>query len=130
MAEEIKILCVDDERNVLKSLRRLFMDEDNYEIFVAESGAEGLEVLEEEGDIRMIISDYRMPEMTGVEFLRQANEKWPETVRIVLSGYADTSAVVEAINEGQIYKFIPKPWNDEELLSSISAALQHQEMRW
>ncbi len=130
MAEEIKILCVDDETNVLKALRRLFMDEDNYEIFVAESGAEGLEVLEEEGDIRMVISDYRMPEMTGVEFLHQVNEKWPETMRIVLSGYADTAAVVEAINEGQIYKFIPKPWNDEELLSSISAALQHQEMRW
>ena len=130
MADMIKILCVDDERNVLKSLRRLFMDEDDYEVFVAESGAEGLEVLEEEGDIRMIISDYRMPEMTGVEFLHQANEKWPETVRIVLSGYADTAAVVEAINEGQIYKFIPKPWNDEELLSTVSAALEHQEMRW
>ncbi len=130
MAEEIKILCVDDERNVLKSLRRLFMDEDNYEIFIAESGAEGLEVLAEEGDIRMVISDYRMPEMNGVEFLRQANEKWPETMRIVLSGYADTASVVEAINEGQIYKFIPKPWNDEELLSTVSAALEHQELRW
>ena len=130
MSDMIKILCVDDERNVLKSLRRLFMDEDNYEIFVAESGADGLEVLEEEDDIRMVISDYRMPEMTGVEFLRQVYEKWPETMRIVLSGYADTAAVVEAINEGQIYKFIPKPWNDEELLSTISTSLEHQEMRW
>ena len=130
MTEEIKILCVDDERNVLKAIRRLFMDEDNYEIFVAESGAEGLEVLEEEGDIRMVISDYRMPEMTGVEFLRQVNEKWSDTIRIVLSGYADTSAVVEAINEGQIYKFIPKPWNDEELLTTVSAALEHQALQW
>ncbi|NOQ41443.1 MAG: response regulator [Desulfuromusa sp.] len=130
MSDMIKILCVDDERNVLKSLRRLFMDEDNYEIFVAESGADGLEVLEEEDDIRMVISDYRMPEMTGVVFLRQVYEKWPETMRIVLSGYADTAAVVEAINEGQIYKFIPKPWNDEELLSTISTSLEHQEMRW
>ncbi|MDA3904364.1 MAG: response regulator [Desulfuromusa sp.] len=129
MSDMIKILCVDDERNVLKSLRRLFMDEDNYEIFVAESGAEGLETLEAEGDIRMVISDYRMPEMTGVEFLRQVNEIWPETMRIVLSGYADTAAVVEAINEGQIYKFIPKPWNDEELLSTISSALQHQKLQ-
>jgi len=128
--EEVKILCVDDERNVLKSLRRLFMDEDSYEIFVAESGIEGLEILEEEGDIRMVISDYRMPEMTGVEFLRQVNEKWSDTVRIVLSGYADTSAVVEAINEGQIYKFIPKPWNDEELLTTVSAALEHQALQW
>ena len=129
MVEMIKILCVDDEKNVLKSLRRLFMDEDNYEIFVAESGMEGLEILKEEGDIRMVISDYRMPEMTGVEFLRQVYETWPETMRIVLSGYADTAAVVEAINEGQIYKFIPKPWNDEELLTTISAALDHQELQ-
>lgn len=130
MLDMIKILCVDDERNVLKALRRLFMDEDSYEILIAESGSEGLDILEEEGDIRMVISDYRMPEMTGVEFLRQVNEKWPETMRIVLSGYADTAAVVEAINEGQIYKFIPKPWNDEELLSTISAALDHQALQW
>lgn len=130
MSGMIKILCVDDERNVLRALRRLFMDEDNYEIFVAESGAEGLEILAAEGDIRMVISDYRMPEMTGVEFLRQVNERWPTTMRIVLSGYADTASVVEAINEGKIYKFVPKPWNDEELLSTISSALQHQDLQW
>ena len=130
MTDIIRILCVDDELNVLKALRRLFMDEDNYEILVAESGAEGLEVLQREGDVRMVISDYRMPEMTGVEFLRQVYEKWPDTVRIVLSGYADTAAVVEAINLGQIYKFIPKPWNDEELLSTVAAALEHQELQW
>ncbi len=129
MTDMIKILCVDDEKNVLKALRRLFIEEDSYEIFLAESGAEGLEVLEEEENIRMVISDYRMPEMTGVDFLAQVNEKWPETMRIVLSGYADTAAVVEAINQGQIYKFIPKPWNDEELLSTIASALEHQDMR-
>ena len=125
----IKILCVDDEKNVLKALRRLFMDEENYEIFVAESGAEGLEILADEGDIRMVISDYRMPEMNGVEFLSQVYEKWPQTMRIVLSGYADTAAVVEAINLGQIYKFIPKPWSDEFLLT-VSSALEHQELQW
>jgi len=130
MADEIKILCVDDEKNVLKALRRLFMDEDNYEILIAESGEHGLKLLDEEEDIRMVISDYRMPEMNGVEFLRQVYEKSPDTIRIVLSGYADTAAVVEAINQGQIYKFIPKPWNDEELLSTVSAALHHQELQW
>jgi two-component system NtrC family sensor kinase len=129
MGEMIKILCVDDERNVLKSLRRLFMDEDDYDILVAESGAEGLEIMEEEGDVRLVVSDYRMPGMTGVEFLAQVCEKWPETIRIVLSGFADTAAVVEAINLGQIYKFIPKPWNDEELKTAISTALQHQDLR-
>ncbi len=129
MDEPIKILCVDDERNVLKALRRLFMDEDDYDILVAESGAEGLKTLEEEGDVRLVISDYRMPEMTGVEFLSKVYEKWPETIRIVLSGYADTASVVEAINLGQIYKFIPKPWNDEELKTAISTALQHQDLQ-
>ncbi len=129
MAEMIKILCVDDERNVLKALRRLFMDEDDYDIIIAESGEEGLQALEEEKDIRLGVSDYRMPGMNGVEFLSQVCEKWPETIRIVLSGYADTAAVVEAINLGQIYKFIPKPWNDDELKSAISAALQHQELQ-
>ncbi len=122
MADEIKILCVDDERNVLKALRRVFMDED-YEFFSAESGAEGLGVLEEEPDIQVVISDYRMPGMDGVDFLRRVRERWPETVRIVLSGFADTASVVAAINEGQIYRFIPKPWNDEELKEIIAKAL-------
>jgi len=129
MSEMIKILCVDDERNVLKALRRLFMDEDDYDIMVAESGEEGLEVLAEEKDVRLVISDYRMPGMTGVEFLEKVYEAWPSTIRIVLSGYADTAAVVEAINLGQIYKFIPKPWNDEELKTAVSTALQHQELQ-
>lgn len=129
MGEMIKILCVDDERNVLKALRRLFMDEDDYDIMVAESGEEGLEILAEETDVRLVVSDYRMPGMNGVEFLAQVYEKWPDTIRIVLSGYADTAAVVEAINLGQIYKFIPKPWNDEELKTAISTALQHQDLQ-
>lgn len=130
MVNQVKILCVDDERNVLKALRRLFIDEENYQILIAESGAEGLAILAEDGDIRMVISDYRMPEMNGVDFLRQVYERWPDTIRIVLSGYADTAAVVEAINQGQIYKFIPKPWNDEELTSTIAAALRHQDLQW
>ncbi|HEY5672873.1 MAG TPA: response regulator [Malonomonas sp.] len=128
MAEQIKILCVDDEKNVLKALRRLFIDEDDYDIMVAESGEEGLEMCAAAGGVRLVISDYRMPGMNGVEFLAQVFEKWPDTVRIVLSGYADTSAVVEAINMGQIYKFIPKPWDDDELKEIVATALQHQEL--
>ena len=128
MADPIKILCVDDEKNVLKALRRLFIDEDDYEILVAESGEEGLELFESEGDIRLVISDYRMPGMNGVEFLAQVFERWPDVVRIVLSGYADISAVVEAINMGQVYKFIPKPWDDEALKGVIATALQHQDL--
>ena len=130
MSEQVKILCVDDEKNVLKALRRTFMEEENYDIYLAESGAEGLAVLDGVEDIRLVISDYRMPGMTGVEFLRQVNEHRPDTVRIVLSGYADTAVVVEAVNLGHIYKFIPKPWDDNELLMTIRAALEHQALRY
>lgn len=119
--EEIKILFVDDEEFVLKSLKRLFMD-DNYTILTASSGEEGLEILKKE-EPQIIISDYRMPGMNGVDFLRKAYIRKPDAVRIVLSGYADTAVIVEAINEGQIYKLIPKPWNDDELKIAISNAV-------
>ncbi|RJQ20820.1 MAG: response regulator [Nitrospiraceae bacterium] len=122
MDERIKILCVDDEKNVLKALERLFLDSD-YEIITATSGAEGLEVLEGTQPVQIVISDYRMPQMNGVDLLKVVYERWPDTVRIVLSGYADTAAIVGAVNEGQIYKFIPKPWNDDELKVAISNAL-------
>lgn len=123
MVADVTILCVDDETNVLKSLKRLFLDED-YEILTAESGKEGLTLLEQHQPVQVVISDYRMPEMDGVAFFKQVHARWPDTVRIVLSGYADTGAVVAAINEGQIYKFIPKPWNDEELKVAIAKAVE------
>ncbi len=121
--EEVQILCVDDEENVLKALRRLFMDED-YEIIAATSGEAGLEELDANPAIQVVISDYRMPGMNGVDFLKEVYARKPETVRIVLSGYADTAAIVAAINEGQIYKFIPKPWNDDDLRITITKALE------
>lgn len=120
----VRILCVDDERNVLRALERVFLD-DEYEIVLADSGDEGLQVMEAAGDsFQVIISDYRMPVMNGVEFLKAVYQKWPDTVRIVLSGYADAGAIVAAINEGHIYKFIPKPWNDEELRETIQNCLE------
>jgi two-component system, NtrC family, sensor kinase len=122
MNEQIKILCVDDEENVLKALKRLFFDDD-YEIITAASGAEGLAILEKE-NAQIVISDYRMPAMSGVDFLKEVCRRRPETVRIVLSGYADISSIVSAINEGQIYKFIPKPWNDADLKVTVANALE------
>lgn len=120
----VKILFVDDEPNVLRALRRLFIDEESYELLIADSGAEGLQTLEQEGGaVSVVVSDYRMPGMNGVEFLSQVHERWPKTIRIILSGYADTAAVVEAINIGHIYKFIPKPWNDDELQVNIANAV-------
>jgi two-component system NtrC family sensor kinase len=122
MEEEIKILCVDDEPNVLNSLRRIFLDEE-YEVLTAETAQAGFQILEKE-HIQIVISDYRMPTMDGVEFLREVCTRWPDTVRIVLSGYADTASIVSAINEGQIYKFIPKPWNDDDLRVTVANAIE------
>ncbi|PLX84286.1 MAG: histidine kinase [Desulfuromonas sp.] len=123
MEEPIRILCVDDEKNVLRALERIFLDDD-YELLTALSGEDGLEILTREDSIQMVISDYRMPGMNGVDFLREVLRIRPDTVRIVLSGYADTAAVVDAINDGQIYKFIPKPWNDDELKVTIGNGLE------
>lgn len=122
MDKKITILCIDDEPNVLKALARVFIESD-YIILFASSGREGLNMLEQE-DVQIVIADYRMPEMDGVKFLKEVRQHWPDTVRIMLSGYAEISAVVSAINEGHIYKFIPKPWNDEELKATISNAVE------
>ncbi|MGO9954362.1 MAG: response regulator [Dissulfurispiraceae bacterium] len=122
MAEEIKILCVDDEPSVLNALRRLFLDEE-YTIITATSAQDGLKLLESE-HAQVVLSDYRMPTMNGVEFLKEVCSLWPNTVRIVLSGYADTAAVVAAVNEGEIFKFIPKPWNNDELKLAVAKAIK------
>ena len=126
--ESIKILCVDDEINVLHALKRFFLDDD-YEIVTATSGEGGLIILEEQGPFRIVISDYRMPVMDGVVFLKEVYTRWPETIRIVLSGYADAGAIVDAINEGHIYKFIPKPWNEEELRFTINSSLERYQLQ-
>lgn len=129
MAAGIKILCVADEQYALESLRRLFVNEEGCGILFAASGSEGLEVLTAENDIRMVISDYRIPGMTGVEFLRQVSERWPDTIRIVLSEKADLEAVSEALNLRQIDKFISKPLNDEALFLTVTSSLDHQELQ-
>lgn len=121
------LLIVDDEANVLKSVKRLLFDAD-YRILTAGSGQEGLETFEKEPAIQLVISDYRMPGMTGVEFLRQVKELYPNTIRIILSGYADVSSIVEAINDGQVYKFIGKPWNDQDLLTTIMRAFEQYDL--
>ncbi|HEY6097253.1 MAG TPA: response regulator [Candidatus Deferrimicrobium sp.] len=127
MGEPTRILCVDDEQNILRSLTRFFLD-DPYEILTAPSGAEGLLILDRCGTVPVVISDYRMPGMNGVEFLSEVRKRWPETVRIVLSGYADTGAIVSAVNEGQIYRFVAKPWNDDELRVTVANALERYDL--
>jgi two-component system NtrC family sensor kinase len=121
------LLLVDDEPNVLKSLRRLLIDT-NYNVYSAESAENAWGILEKE-NIQLVISDYRMPGMNGVEFLKKVRDKYPKTIRIILSGYADVMAIVEAINDGQVYRFIPKPWNDQELLTSILRAFEQYKLQ-
>ena len=123
---EHTILCVDDEENVLRSLRRLFLDED-WQLLAANNGDMGLKILGEQ-DVHLIIADFRMPEMTGVEFLKKAKKIHPGAIRIILSGFADVDAIVRAINEGEIYKFISKPWNDEELKLTVKHSLEQFEL--
>ncbi len=123
---ERTLLLVDDEPNVLKALQRLLRRND-YKILVANSGAEGLQKLAEH-KVNVIISDQRMPNMTGVEFLTAVHQYWPDTVRIVLSGYADFSAVTSAINNGAIYKFFTKPWDDKQMQANIHEAFRHAEL--
>jgi len=120
----VKTLLVDDEEYILKSLRRLLADED-MEILTATSGELGLEILRANTDVGLIISDQRMPGLTGVEFLEQAREIVPDALRIMLTGYADISATIDAINKGGTYRYFSKPWDDDELVRTVREALRH-----
>ncbi|OGO98270.1 MAG: hypothetical protein A3E00_06810 [Curvibacter sp. RIFCSPHIGHO2_12_FULL_63_18] len=121
------LLLVDDEANVLASLKRLFR-RDGHNILTASSGQEGLDILATQ-KVDVIISDQRMPGMTGVEFLRAAKASHPDTVRIVLSGYTELQSVTDAINEGSIYRFLTKPWEDEQLRDHIRKAFEYKELQ-
>lgn len=121
------LLLVDDEANILAALKRMLRGE-GYRIFTAGSGLEGLEILKQQ-PIGVIISDQRMPEMNGTEFLSQVKELYPETVRIVLSGYTDLNTITSAINRGAIYRFLTKPWDDEQLKAHIAEAFQHYTLK-
>lgn len=115
----ISILYVDDEANNLIAFRAVFRTK--YTIFTALSGLEGLEVLSE-NEIQIIITDQRMPNMTGVEFLEEVIEKYPTPIRILLTGYTDMSAIIDAINKGSIFQYLNKPWDEEELEEVIEKA--------
>jgi response regulator RpfG family c-di-GMP phosphodiesterase len=128
MEQSRKLLLVDDEGNILAALKRL-LRRDGYTILSASSGAEGLKLLQEYPDIGVILSDQRMPEMTGTEFLGKVKALYPDTVRIVLSGYTDLNSVTDAINEGAIYKFLTKPWDDELLRKNVCDAFEYHELK-
>ncbi len=122
------LLLVDDERNIQAAMQRV-LKRDDYNIYCAESGKEALDLLAEH-KIHVIISDQRMPGMTGSELFSEVSQRFPETIRIVLSGYADFSAVTDAINQGAIYKFLTKPWDDRLLRGHVTEAFQRYELSW
>jgi diguanylate cyclase (GGDEF)-like protein len=117
-----KILCVDDEPSILQSLERLLKN--RFEIFTALSAPEGLNVLRSHTDTAIVLSDFRMPEMTGIEFLKQVRVLYPKTSRAILSGQIDLQQVSEALNNSDIHKFFLKPWENEYLLLQMSEAVQ------
>jgi DNA-binding NtrC family response regulator len=115
------LLFVDDESAVLKSLKRVFQDD--YHVLTAENGAEALGILEKE-HVHLIVSDLRMPGMDGLQLLHKVKERWPETIRVMLTGATDVDSVLDDISEGFMYKFVSKPWQDEDLKMSVRLALR------
>nr|WP_315259986.1 EAL domain-containing protein [uncultured Duganella sp.] len=120
------LLLVDDEVNIISALKRLLRPE-GYDIHTANSGEQGLEVLAQR-PIDVIMSDQRMPGLNGADFLRQARILRPDTIRIMLSGYTELQSVTDAVNEGAIYKFLTKPWNDEQLRTHLADAFRLKEI--
>lgn len=120
-ANKITILYVDDEENNLFSFKATFRI--RYNVLVAISGEEALKILEKK-QVHVIITDQRMPEMTGVDFLEKVLEKYPDPMRILLTGYADMNAVVDAVNKGKIFHYLAKPWNEEELDMTIKRSYE------
>jgi response regulator RpfG family c-di-GMP phosphodiesterase len=125
-ANKPTLLLVDDESSILTALQRLFRPH-GYRIFTAESGPAGLAILENE-TVDVVVSDMRMPGMDGAQFLEQVFSRWPDTKRILLTGYSDAGATVAAINQGKIWRYVSKPWNDDEILVTVGQALAHRQL--
>lgn len=126
MVRRHHVLVVDDEVANVRLLNRVLGDE--HEVFMAQSGAEGLEILEKE-PISLIITDQRMPGMTGVQLLEQSLALRPDAIKILLTGYTDVQALIDAINAGHVYKYVPKPWDADELKLTVRRALETYELK-
>jgi len=126
MEDKIKILYVDDEENNLNAFKASFRK--FYDIFIASTPELGKKVLSE-NKIQVIITDQRMPGTTGVEFLESIIDKYPEPMRILLTGYTDIQALIDAVNKGQIYRYMTKPWNEDELRMFVLQAFEVYQLR-
>jgi putative nucleotidyltransferase with HDIG domain len=127
MRHEHTVLFVDDEVNILKALQRLLRMEDMH-VLTASRANEALELLERH-PTQVVVSDQRMPEMSGVDFLAVVRERHPDIVRMMLTGYTEMNVAVDAINRGEIYRLITKPWNDDELRATIRQAFDHADLK-
>lgn len=119
MSKDIRILYIDDEVHNLQAFRANFRRD--FKVLTAESGPEGLEIVRSE-ELNIILTDQRMPEMTGIEFLVEVQKINPEPMRILITGYSDINAVIDAINRGQVYRYLNKPWHYEDLKATILSA--------
>lgn len=124
--DPIKVLYVDDEQNNLIAFKAAFRRD--FKVFTADS-AENARPIVEKNELDVIITDQRMPRETGVEFLVSILDKYPDPIRILLTGYSDIEAVIDAINKGQIYRYITKPWNEEDLRNTIKNAAEVHRLR-
>jgi len=122
----VGVLYVDDEVNNLNSFRAAFRH--HFEVFTAISAKEGRKILDTT-EIGVIITDHRMPVMTGIEFLESIIQIYPDTIRILLTGFADINAVMDAINRGHVYKYLVKPWQNDELKMYITNAMEIYKLR-
>lgn len=122
-----KILVVDDEQNVLNALRRTLRRE-GYEVYACTDPQEALTLLPQMKP-DLVLSDHLMPNMTGLEFLKRVRTRFPDTVRIMLTGHADMQTAIDAINQGEIYRFLTKPWDDAELKVTLHLALEQLDLQ-
>jgi DNA-binding NtrC family response regulator len=120
------VLFVDDEVNILNSLVRLLRREP-YQVVVAKGAKEAFEILEKQ-PVQVVISDQKMPDMLGTEFLQKVKDQYPHTVRVILSGHADINLLIDSINKDEVYRFLTKPWNDQEVKMVIKQCMTHYDL--
>ena len=125
-AEKINVLYIDDEQHNLVSFKASFRR--IFNVYTAESADEGAKLLDQE-NIHVILSDQRMPKMTGIEFFESIKDSHPDPIRILITGYTDINAVVDAINRGQVYKYLTKPWNEEDVRNFVEKAFEVYRLR-
>ena len=119
MSGKRPILVVDDEPDILQSLNGLLRRE--FEVHTANSGAEAIEVLQQK-PVHVVMTDQRMPQMTGVEFLKRVKSDHPDAIRVIFTGYADVQAVIDAVNQGNVFRYVAKPWDPDELIAALKEA--------